>query len=77
VPISTSSFTDAGQRSGAKVAKGAAAGAAIGAIAGNAGVGAAIGAVTGGVIRGQSITIPPGTLLDFSLTQPVSVPAAQ
>jgi len=76
VPIMTSGYQESGQRSGAKVVKGAAAGAAIGAIAGDAGKGAAIGAVAGGVIRGQSITVPPGTLLEFSLMQPVTVPAS-
>ena len=74
VPIVTSGYQDAGKRSGAKVAKGAAAGAAIGALAGGAAAGAAIGAVAGGVIRGQSITVPPGTLLEFTLTQPVTIP---
>ncbi len=76
VPIVTSGFQDAGQRSGAKVAKGAAGGAAIGAIAGDAGKGAAIGAVVGGVLRGQSVTVPPGTLLEFTLTQPMTVQVA-
>ena len=74
VPIITSGFQDAGQRSGAKVAKGAAGGAAIGAIAGDAGKGAAIGAVAGGVVKGQTITVPPGTLLEFTIMQPVTVP---
>ena len=76
VSIMTSGYQEAGQKSGAKVAKGAAAGAAIGAIAGDAGKGAAIGAVAGGVLRGQSITVPPGTLLEFTLTQAVTLPAA-
>jgi hypothetical protein len=76
VPIMTSGYQDAGQRSIAKAAKGAAAGAAIGAIAGNAGKGAAIGAVAGGAIRGQTLTVPPGTLLEFTLMQPVTVPAS-
>jgi hypothetical protein len=39
-------------------------------------MGAAIGAVAGGVIRGKSITIPPGTLLEFTLMEPVTVPVA-
>lgn len=77
IPIMTSGYQDAGQRSVAKAAKGAAAGAAIGAIAGDAGKGAAIGAVGGAVIRGQTITVPPGTLLEFTLQQPATVPASQ
>lgn len=77
VPITTSGFQEAGQKSGAKVAKGAAAGAAIGAIAGDAGKGAAIGAVTGGVVRGQTVTVPPGTLLEFTLQQPVTLTVAR
>ena len=73
VPITTSGYQQAGQASIKKAAKGAAAGAAIGAIAGDAGKGAAIGAVSGAVIRGQTITVPPGTLLEFTLQQPVTL----
>lgn len=76
VPIITSGYQNAGQRSIAKAAKGAAAGAAIGAIAGDAGKGAAIGAVGGAVLRGQTITVPPGTVLEFTLMQPVTIPAS-
>jgi hypothetical protein len=77
VPIMTSSYKQSGERSGKKVAKGAAAGAAIGAAAGDAGKGAAIGAAAGGVKKGESIDIAPGTLLEFTLSQPLTVPAAQ
>jgi hypothetical protein len=77
VPIITGGYQLAGQRSVAKAAKGAAAGAAIGAIAGNAGKGAAIGATAGAITRGQTLTITPGTLLEFTLMQPVTVSAAQ
>lgn len=73
VPIITSGHRLAGQASIAKAAKGAAAGAAIGAIAGDAGKGAAIGAVSGAILRGQTITVPPGTLLEFTLMQPVTI----
>jgi len=73
VPISTSGFQEAGQASIAKATKGAAFGAAVGAIAGDAGKGAAIGATASLLKRGQTITIPPGTLLEFSLTQPITV----
>ena len=54
--------------------RGAAAGAAVGAIAGDAGKGAAIGATASLLKKGQTITIPPGTLLEFTLTQPITVP---
>lgn len=71
--IMTSGYQQAGQASIAKAAKGAAAGAAIGAIAGDAGKGAAIGATAGALTRGQTLTIPPGTLLEFTLQQPVTI----
>jgi hypothetical protein len=77
VPIMTSGYQQSGERSVKKAARGAAAGAAIGGIAGDAGKGAAIGATAGAVKKGQSITVPPGTLLQFTLTQPVTVPAAK
>jgi hypothetical protein len=73
VPIATSGFQEAGQASIAKAAKGAAFGAAVGAIAGDAGKGAAIGATASLLKKGQTITIPPGTLLEFTLTQPVTL----
>jgi hypothetical protein len=74
IPIASSGYKQAGQASIAKAAKGAAAGAAIGAIAGDAGKGAAIGATASLLKKGQTITIPPGTLLEFTLTQPITVP---
>jgi hypothetical protein len=74
VKIMTGGYQQAGQASIAKAAKGAAAGAAIGAIAGDAGKGAAIGATAGALTKGQTITITPGTLLEFTLTQPVTIP---
>ena len=78
VPIVTSGYQEAGEASIKKAARGAAAGAAIGAIVDGgdgAGKGAAIGATAGAMGRGQTVTIPPGTLLEFTLTQPVSLPA--
>ena len=73
IPVATSGYQEAGEASIRKAARGAAAGAAIGAIAGNAGKGAAIGATASLLKRGQTVTIPPGTLLEFTLTQPVTV----
>jgi hypothetical protein len=61
-----------------RTAGGAGLGAVIGAIGGNAGRGAAIGAATGGgasmIMRGEQINIPSGTLLEFRLQQPASLP---
>ncbi len=76
IPIATSGFQQAGEASIRKAARGAAAGAAIGAIVDGgdgAGKGAAIGATASLLKKGQTITIPPGTLLEFTLTQPVTV----
>jgi hypothetical protein len=76
VPILTSSYTDAGARSGGKTVKGAAVGAGIGAIAGGgegAGKGAAIGALASGLKKGESLSVGSGTLLEFRLQQPVTV----
>jgi len=75
VPIMTSGYQEAGKRSVGKAAKGAAAGAAIGAIAGDAGKGAAIGATAGALKKGETVTVPPGTVLEFTLSQPVTVQA--
>jgi hypothetical protein len=76
VPISTTGFQQAGERAIKDAARGAAAGAAIGAIVDGgegAAKGAAIGATVGAVKRGESITIPPGTLIQFNLTQPCTI----
>jgi hypothetical protein len=65
-------------RTARRTAGGAGLGAVIGAIGGNAGRGAAIGAATGGgasmIMRGEQINIPSGTLLEFRLQQPASLP---
>jgi hypothetical protein len=79
VPIATTSYAQTGQGSLRKAARGAAAGAAIGAIADDdegAAKGAAIGAVASGVKKGQAIVVPAGTLLEFTLQQPVSLSVA-
>ena len=76
VPISTSGFAEASARSGGKVARGAAAGAAVGAIADGgegAGKGAAIGAAASGIKKGETVSVPPGTLLEFQLQQPAVI----
>lgn len=76
VPIATSGFQQAREASIKKAARGAAAGAAIGAIVDGgdgAGKGAAIGATVSLLKKGQTITVPPGTLLEFNLTQPITI----
>jgi hypothetical protein len=76
VPIMTGPYAQAGARSIGKTAKGAAAGAAIGAIADGgdgAATGAAIGAVASGLKKGEAVKVPPGTILEFKLQQPVTV----
>lgn len=78
VSITTSGFQEAGERAIKDAARGAAAGAAIGAIVDGgdgAGMGAAIGATVGALKRGETITIPPGTLIEFKLTQPCTLSA--
>lgn len=73
VTIATSGYKQAGEESIKKAARGAAGGAAIGAIAGDAGKGAAIGATAGALKKGETVTVTPGTLLEFTLTQPVTL----
>lgn len=80
VPILTSGYTDAGSKSIGKTARGAAGGAAIGAIADGgegAGKGAAIGAVASGLKKGETVSVSPGSLLEFKLQQPVAVNVAK
>lgn len=80
VPIVTSGYASAGERSGRKVARGAAAGAAIGAIVDeddSAAKGAAIGAVASGVKKGEAVSVNPGTLLEFKLQQPLTLTVAK
>lgn len=85
VPIVTDTFDTEGKsstkRSAFRLFGGAGLGAAIGAIAGNAGMGAAIGAVAGGVgsvvQKGKQIQIPSETQLQFTLQQPINLPALQ
>ena len=76
VPVTTSGYKIAGQASIAKAARGAAGGAIIGGVvdgSDGAGKGAAIGATLGALRRGQTVTITPGSLLEFTLSQPVKI----
>ncbi len=77
VPVMTSGFQQAGENSIKKAARGAAVGAAIGAIADDdAGKGAAIGATASLLKKGETVTVPPNTLLEFTLSQPVTIQLA-
>ncbi len=80
LPISTGNFKEVAPTSGAgQAARGALAGAAVGGLVdGNDGAqkGAAIGAAVGVLQRGKTMTITPGTVLQFSLTTPLTVPAS-
>jgi len=81
-PIYSSDYQVSGKSSGGRSAKrvlgGAGLGAIIGGIAGNAGMGAAIGAVTGTtaalIQKGEKVSIPTETLLEFRLQQSASLP---
>jgi hypothetical protein len=76
LPFATTGYKAAGEKSIKKAARGALAGAAIGGIAdGSDGArkGAAIGATVGALRKGQTVTIPPGTLLEFNLAQPLKL----
>ncbi len=75
VPILTSTYAEAGEASIKKVAVAAGVGAIIGNNVnggGHGGGGAAWGAGIAMLKPGQTLTIPPGALLEFSLSQPVT-----
>ena len=72
-PLMTSSVTLAGQAEGRQTARRAAGGAIIGGMAGNAGAGAAVGAGTAGIRPGEAVGVAPGSLVEFSLSQPLTV----
>ena len=88
VPVVTGEYELTGKSRGASTAKrtigGAAVGSIIGTLAGG-GKGAAIGAGAGGaagvgsevITKGDHVKVPSETLLDFTLQQDLSIPAAQ
>ncbi len=72
VPIVTTSYSESGDSSFRKTARGAAAGAIIGEVSNDdAGGGAAIGATVGALKKPDSITVPTNTVLEFRLSQPL------
>jgi hypothetical protein len=78
VPIVTSGYAQQGQSEGRKTLLAAGAGAVIGNnTGGSSGSGAAWGAGAAALKPGQTLTIPRGALLEFTLTQPVTVPVAR
>ncbi|HXZ32201.1 MAG TPA: hypothetical protein VEH30_07965 [Terriglobales bacterium] len=87
-PLLTSTFEVRAQGQGSKTAKrvvgGAGLGALIGGIAGGgkgAAIGAAAGAATGTAVsagtKGQQVSVPSESLLEFRLAQPAALPAAR
>jgi hypothetical protein len=87
-PLLSNNYEIRGQGEGGKTAKkvvgGAGLGALIGGVAGGgkgAAIGAGAGAATGTAVsaagKGQQLSIPTGTLLEFRLQQPAELPAAK
>ena len=78
LPIMTTNFAEAGKGEFRKTARNVAGGALIGNAIdndGGAGVGAVVGVGASLIKKGDAVTIPPGALLEFRLTQPVAVTA--
>jgi len=79
IPIMTTSYAEAGQKEGRQTVKAAGVGAIIGNNAnggGHGGGGAAWGVAAAGLKPGETLTVPQGALLEFTLTQPVTVPVS-
>ncbi|HWC15668.1 MAG TPA: hypothetical protein VG498_01570 [Terriglobales bacterium] len=87
IPITTGEYELTGKSRGASTAKrtvgGAAVGSIIGAIAGGgkgaaigAGAGAGVGAASEIITKGDQVKIPSETLLDFTLSQDLSIPSS-
>lgn len=76
VPIMTTSFSEVGASSFKKTARGAITGAVIGEIADDdAEAGAMIGSGVTALRKGDRIVVPPNTILEFRLSQPLYLPA--
>ena len=76
VPIMTTNFAETGKSSFRKTARNATAGAVIGnqvADDNGGGKGAAVGVGVSLIRKGDSVTVPPGAILEFRLTQPVTI----
>ncbi len=76
IPLSTSSYAQKGKNETKQTAAAAGVGAIVGNNYGSGGKsaqGAAYGAAAAALKPGQTLTIPPGSLVEFSLTQPLTV----
>jgi hypothetical protein len=74
LPIVTTNFAEAGKGEFRKTARNTAGGALVGNAIdddGGAGKGAAVGAGVSLIKKGDAVTVPPGALLEFRLSQPV------
>jgi hypothetical protein len=74
VPVFTTNYAEAGKGSFQKTARNAAVGAGIGAVfdgGKGAGKGAAVGVGASLIREGDSVTVPPGAILEFRLAQPL------
>jgi hypothetical protein len=81
--LATSPHQAQGQGAGSQTGTGARTGAAIGAVTGGvggairgAGAGAVAGKVSAGNAQGEKVKLPAGTLVEFSLENPVSLPVS-
>lgn len=78
IPLSTSSYVQRGESEGVKTAVAAGVGAIIGHnTGGTSGQGAVWGAAAASLRPGQTLTIPPGALVEFTLQQPVTIQAVR
>jgi hypothetical protein len=74
LPIMTTNFTEVGKGEFRRTARNVGVGALIGHAIdddGGAGTGAAVGAGASLIKKGETVTVPPGALLEFRLSQPV------
>ena len=81
--LATSSKQVQGEGASGQTSSGARTGAAVGAITGGvggaargAGAGAVAGKISGGTTSGERVNVPAGTLVEFALDHPVSLPVA-
>jgi hypothetical protein len=75
-PIVTTDFAETGKGSFRKTARNAGVGAVVGNqfdSDGGAGKGAAVGVGVSLIRQGDSVTVPPGAILEFRLTQPLTI----
>jgi hypothetical protein len=76
IPITTSSFSEAGDSSFKKTARNTLVGTGVGAAFGEAGKGAAIGAGVSVIRQGDAVTVPSNAILEFRLLYPIQITVA-